>query len=246
MELAIDIRETFLKTVFPNAVHKALDIGDITVSSNGIPFLVFERKTIKDYVASIKDGRLHEQKARLLEWRSQASCNKVLYIIEGWTEFPMVGASYMLQGVSVQAIVTSVINAMIRDNIHVIFTSDEADTARCIEHIYARCQKNEDLYTKPVSTEYIETVKLKKNKNITSDNVFILQLCQIPGVSLKIAQALYEAHPTMAHFVKHVSGFEPDRQHGYIANMQFETSTGKRRRIGDKAAETILTYTGLK
>ena len=73
-----------------NLITKNLDIGDIIIeyhpSDNQINQtsknrLILERKTIPDLISSIKDGRYHEQKIRLLS--CQSSDTIIGYIIEG-------------------------------------------------------------------------------------------------------------------------------------------------------------------
>jgi ERCC4-type nuclease len=80
---------------------KALDIGDIAVFKNHepasaqknqtqtqtqiqIPDIIFERKSIKDLLASIKDGRYKEQSYRLNNYPQHN--HNIFYIIEGSLE----------------------------------------------------------------------------------------------------------------------------------------------------------------
>ena len=46
-------------------IKESLDIGDIHIKYNDILY-IFERKTVRDLVSSIHDGRYREQKARML------------------------------------------------------------------------------------------------------------------------------------------------------------------------------------
>lgn len=64
---------------------KQMDIGDIQIYVNNKLFIVIERKTIKDLVASIKDGRYREQKIRLkaLVDKEENKYTKIIYLIEG-------------------------------------------------------------------------------------------------------------------------------------------------------------------
>ena len=67
--IEIDYRELKLKKEFesnPIFRFKNLDIGDILCYINDELKLIIERKTITDLYSSIKDGRYHEQKTRLL------------------------------------------------------------------------------------------------------------------------------------------------------------------------------------
>jgi ERCC4-type nuclease len=55
-----------------------LDLGDIHIKYNDILY-IFERKTVKDLISSIHDGRYREQKARML---SIYNTIQLSYIIE--------------------------------------------------------------------------------------------------------------------------------------------------------------------
>ena len=60
---------------------KQVEVGDYAIEVEGRLVAVFERKTLKDYGASLKDNR-HANKAKLLNARFASGC-KIYYIIEG-------------------------------------------------------------------------------------------------------------------------------------------------------------------
>ena len=243
MEFIIDNREAAIKSAFQemqyaNVKYVNMDIGDIGVMWNGYMRMVFERKSLADLGASIKDGRHREQNARLLEWRAGSGTRCIYYIIEGVKGFASLDTS---------ALVGSVMNTLFRDNIPVIFTKDEADTVRFCKELYARCSKD-DTYFKEAKGEgggevdYISSVKLKKNKNITPQNVFIYQLSQIPGVSTKIATAIVDRHPTMMNFAMALLDKTTQERVAYVKAIQFEVGEGKTRKVGDKTAAKIVEF----
>jgi len=239
MEFVIDNREAALKAAFQNTScvrFENMDIGDIGVIWNGDMRMLFERKSIADLGASIKDGRHREQKARLMEWRASgaAGVRRIYYIIEGSQG----------HGRDQLAITSSVLNTMFRDDIPVIHTADESDTVRFCKELYTRCAKDDTYFKEAVgeTTDYISSVKLKKNKNITPANVFIYQLSQIPGVSTKIATAISQKHPTMLHFVSALLEKPHDDRVSYVKAIQFEAGEGKVRKVGDKTAAKIIEF----
>ena len=63
---------------------KPLLLGDIALyhESSDIPVLLFERKSLSDLLASIKDGRYAEQSHRLIH-TSNVHTHNIIYIIEG-------------------------------------------------------------------------------------------------------------------------------------------------------------------
>ena len=87
MKLFVDSREPvglieLLKVRVKNIEFGNLDIGDFIIKNdNDEIVLIFERKSLNDLIASIKDGRYAEQSFRL----SQMSLNNhhIYYVIEG-------------------------------------------------------------------------------------------------------------------------------------------------------------------
>jgi len=95
MKLIIDNRETFfiekIQQLFPPLTHQImfevarLDLGDMIIRSDaGVDEVIFERKTMYDLAASIKDGRYNEQSFRLDA--SPVHNHNIFYIIEGDVE----------------------------------------------------------------------------------------------------------------------------------------------------------------
>ena len=58
-----------------------LNLGDIQICENDEPIIIFERKTIKDLISSIKDGRYQEQSFRLNG--CPVKNHNIVYILEG-------------------------------------------------------------------------------------------------------------------------------------------------------------------
>ena len=131
MKLIIDQREFSLinkiNELLANFQFKNIDvevanlhIGDILVKNEDTTFLIIERKTINDYCASIKDGRNREQKKRLL---SKFTKNQIIYLVEGSLDF--VQSKY--NRVNSDTVVSSILNTMMRDGIHVFHTKDSKE-----------------------------------------------------------------------------------------------------------------------
>lgn len=171
-----------------------LELGDIHIISDTKTF-IFERKTVSDLLASIKDGRYREQKSRLLS--SMMDCT---YIIEGddIVSTRHERYQYILSG--------AYLHTMYRDYMHIVFTKNINDTCTFILTLCAKIiDKPSDFIDSQNRTiDYIDCVKLKTKKidNITPNNCFIMQLSQIPGISNVIAKNIQSLYPTMRHFIK--------------------------------------------
>ena len=94
MNVVIDERETelyqcCLPLIFENTnvrlTKQVLHLGDISIQTdNGTELLLIERKSIRDLIASIRDGRYDEQSHRLLN-ASNLPPHNIIYMIEGST-----------------------------------------------------------------------------------------------------------------------------------------------------------------
>jgi ERCC4-type nuclease len=225
-QVHVDYRETALINLLnasslglSGAVQsKQLYLGDIQILGNingHNVHLLFERKTTQDLAASIVDGRYREQKARILSAFPPHLCT---YIIEG-SRF---GEHTNLR-ISQATYDGAIVHTMYRDKMHVVFTNDVKDTANFICSIVDKCNAHPEYFSLSVSCEggaggegeevavgggvggheYVSLLKhkTKKKDNIDKLTCYILQLCQIPGLSHKIAQEIANKYPSYVEFI---------------------------------------------
>lgn len=196
MTIELDIREAKLVSILgsDNVFVKQLTLGDVNIIVDETVKAIIERKTVADLAASLKDGRWKEQKLRLLQ-EKQRSGALIVYIIEGRTlNFNEEGTLY---GVSNKALVTMVLNAMFRDRINIVFTQTIVDTADFIKGFAKRildpaCEWMHGRMDICMEEHQDAIIKAKRRDNITKDTVFVMQLCAIPGISTKKAQAIID------------------------------------------------------
>ena len=88
MKIIIDERETALYDLFPKTgkiaiEKKVLHLGDIVFANDDETsiYMVFERKSFRDLLASIKDGRYAEQSYRLTNCFPEP--HNIVYLLEG-------------------------------------------------------------------------------------------------------------------------------------------------------------------
>lgn len=231
--LRIDNRET-IKNDFSlppdKIIFENLDLGDYIIESNDSVILIIERKTVSDWCSSIKDGRYHEQKDRLI---SNYSKDNILFIIEGDLQNGNTSEKY--NKVSPDTLISSIINTMYRDGLKVIHTTNSNETIFLIESLIRKAEKKGFEWGE--KTTYSETVigtlKPKKKDNMTPEMAYISMLCCIPGVSLLIAKQIQEYYPKWADLIEKAKSYtnEDDRNY-WIENLIITTSTGKLRKLG--------------
>lgn len=160
-----------------------LDIGDILIQSESETVLIIERKTVKDLSASIKDGRYHEQKRRLID---NFDSDSIVYLIEDHKSFACL--SSMEQ--------SALIHTMFRDKIRVIFSKNLKDSCVIVDSLMKRIEKNPQYFidggdhSESNSKANYFALNTAKKKKVDRKDIHESMLCQISGVSLQTAQAL--------------------------------------------------------
>lgn len=102
--------------------------------------VLFERKTVSDLCASIKDGRYAEQKKRV---RSCARDAVVVYVIENYVSFSSLADAASQAGLHPDALHSCVYSLMFRSGFYVVFTRDLRDTAQFVYSVWCRRQRDE-------------------------------------------------------------------------------------------------------
>lgn len=231
-EIHVDYRESALiaelKSREPapwQVVVGNLEVGDVQITHPSGLLLVFERKTVADLAASVKDGRYKEQKLRMM---STAPAHRITYIIEGGRPI-----MHNTNGMSSATYDGVVMNTMYRDGIHILFVDDVKETAQWICKLATRCHEHPEKLASKGGEEYHAQCKAKTRKidNITPRTCYLLQLSQIPGVSKKIAEVICDTYPCMSRLL-----------HTLTASASPELELAKLPLIGAKKAKLICEY----
>lgn len=172
-----------------------IDIGDINIKYRDIEY-IFERKTIKDLISSIHDGRYREQKARMID---NYDNKRITYIIEG--DDILSSKSYN----NSKVLQSTYLNILFRDNIRLVFTKNVNETATLILSLSIKIIENPIKFnnTTDNNTIYTDHLKLKKKKieNIDEKTCYLMQLSQIPYISNTIAKNISNIYPTMTSLI---------------------------------------------
>ena len=236
VKLVLDVRENELikrfKLLKIDYITEQLDLGDIKVLLDDEIVSIIERKTINDLSASIKDGRYKEQKLRLLN--TDIDRTKIVYVIEG--EF-----KEGLNLLPYSTLLSSIVGMIVRDNIKVYRTFNLIETADFIRKIMDKASSYKKDKKDNVEADYLGCVlKQKKKDNLTTDNIFILQLCQIPNITLNMAIGISSKYNNLVNLIKEYN--ECDNKEKMLIGCEY-TVNDKVRKIGKNIAEKV--YNGL-
>ena len=243
MELYIDNRETSIKKYFEDRYMDKikcmnLDLGDFVFKYNNEVILIIERKTIEDLASSIKDGRYREQKSRLI---SNYPLHKILFIIEG--DLTLENKSLKFNKVSKKTIYSSLINLLVRDNIHTWTSFSIKYTIEFLENMMIKLETQGDTFMNK-SNNYIDNLckninKVKKT-NLTPELVYRSQLLSIPGISNKYVDVIIENYPDMVKLINNLSELSYTDKLKTIENISYITDKQKKRKLGKKIAINLV------
>lgn len=241
MNLSIDNRESkvleYLKDKDISYTCSNLDIGDFIFNVNDVPIKVIERKTIKDLISSIIDGRYREQKRRLLSCYDKS---KILYIIENFNGF----SSNVDKDKEDKMVTTSIINMIMKDDMNVVFTRDVKDTCEFLIETYNKISESPEKYLHPIKDDVIAyDVKPphKKQNNITKQTCFIAIMMQIPGVSINTAKAIANEYESLNNLYEIINKKEDSVTKESPVELITKIKINKKH-VSKKVAENIIHY----
>lgn len=110
----------------------------------------FERKSIKDFVSSIGDGR-HENKRKMMELREKTGC-QLYYIIEGKA---FASPDWAIGGkMKYRTIMTAMVTMPLFSGIHILQTKDTKHTAERLRDFVVELNQEAEPYVYPLGISY--------------------------------------------------------------------------------------------
>jgi ERCC4-type nuclease len=138
---------------------------------------VFERKTLADQAASIRDGR-HDNKQKMMDLRAQLGCD-VYYIIESDKVY---SDESMINGLPYKTIRASVMHLMVRDRIFVVNTRTPRDTVKLMCDMVAYYNKYKPAEAAPPESSGGRGV-MALTEDIKDLKTLRAMWCAVPGIS---------------------------------------------------------------
>lgn len=234
MRLYIDCRETQLIQLFTTheipMIQKQLDVGDVLITTEeDVVMCIIERKTVRDLLASIKDGRYKEQHARLT---TNFKSKHILYVLEDYSSFSS------LENKSLES---SIIHTLFRDETKFMFTKNLRDTFYLIQAILLRVEKHPEYFEISedggVKKECFLSKNMKKSSNDSKDTVNHQLLCQIPGISSQSAQAIYTKFGSVCAMITQLYELSEDEKRSILDSIKVNG-----RKLNKTIVQNIITY----
>lgn len=204
MRLIVDNREpkeiiTMLKSRIENISLENLELGDYIIqNSDNQPVMIFERKSLSDLIASIKDGRYNEQSLRLSE--CEVNNRNIYYIIEG----NIMNFCNRQNETNQKMLFSSMLSISSKKGFSLLNTTGFIETAEFIIRFYNKVSSEkpirQELLENP-EVKYTNVIKTSKKANITKDNINEIMISQIPGISTVVASAIIEKYNNIYNLV---------------------------------------------
>jgi len=193
---SIKIKNVRKSLATPLTIHEIkserLPIGDIILhdQTQERDIVIFERKTLADLAASIRDGRYKEQSFRLIETAASTGfhTHNIVYIIEG----DLSRYDERHTQITKTALQSAMVSLLYYKGFSVIRTMNLSETAEFIVNFADKVMKEgPHSFATVTATAYSEvSTKKEKRDYITRENIGEIMLAQVPGVSPKMAAAI--------------------------------------------------------
>ena len=218
---------------------KNLPLGDMIIQDDtGNEKIIVERKTLNDLGSSIIDGRYQEQSYRLNN--CEISNHNIYYVIEG--TYMSLGPRY-----NKSTIISAIVSLSYYKGFSINRTLNIKETAEWLILFAHKLQKQDKTPyyhqdnvvhdVKEKTPEYSSVCKRVKKDNITTDNIGVIMLMQIPSVSQQTATIIIEKYKTINNLIK---ALESDIN--AINDVHLITKNGSKRKINKTARDNVYKY----
>lgn len=211
-----------------------LNLGDICIKDDEENILLlYERKTIADLASSIQDGRYKEQSYRLTH--SESHNHNIVYLIEGNIEH----YNDKYSRIKKSAIYSALFTLQYYKGFTVVQTKDCLDSVNYLLRVLNKLNREKlklGYYEGNKEFEnqsYSSCIKSEKKTNITRDNIGIIMLSSVPGVSNQTAKVLLEDSESLYDFLERCK-----ENSDYLENKKIKTGE-KERKISKRVIENI-------
>ena len=183
-------------------IIKSLDLGDYLIENEDKSLILFERKSLADLEASIKDGRYSEQSYRLNE--CAIANHNIIYLIEG-----NLGSYKPMSRIDKNALLSSMVTLNYFKGFSVFRTISIQETCDFIIKCGIKLlkEKKAGYYDKSIENKidindsYSSVLKCAKKNQITKDNIGEIMLSQIPGISHQSSKAIMQNYKTIEELI---------------------------------------------
>ena len=243
LECLVDSREQALlddlqqKPLSITTCSQMLPLGDVIIQKQegNEVLMMIERKTVRDLIQSLRDGRYHDQRKRWLEFRLQSP----LSFISLWIEGDLM-ATDMDDGLR-----SSLLNSLFRlQSKHQVLVHHVRSREAFVKSLRMVVEKfdKDPYHLRPTDSELLPTtlnldMKQYRKSAHSQEEYWQDCLCLIPGVSSQTTQKIRTLFPSLMSLVESLHN---DPRATMKAISQIPLS--EKRKLGEKLAQKILCH----
>lgn len=212
---------------------KMLEIGDVLFQKeNGEILLLIERKTVRDLVHSLKDGRYHDQRNRWHEFLKDSPHSTVSLWIEG----DLMTAD--MEENTRSSLLNSLLRLQTRHHIVVHQVPSREGFLKSLQMVAQKFQQDPyHLVMKPEDTILTPSLGQYKKSVHSVENYWQSCIALIPGISTSTAVKITTLYPNLSLFVQEYL----EKPHQVETSLK-ELKINEKRKLGGKQAQKIIQF----
>lgn len=211
-----------------------LPIGDVVIQKEEEILLMIERKTVRDLVQSLKDGRYHDQRKRWLEFRTQSPNS----FVSLWVEGDLMAAP--MEETVRSSLVNSLFRLQSKYNILIHHVRSREAFLKSLRMLVEKFEKDPHHLvpcgTTATTTPLVDMNQYRKSAH-SREQYWQDCLTLVPGVSPQTAQKIQTLFPTMVSMMNALEN-DPRRTREQISGIR----ASEKRKVGDKLAQKVLEH----
>jgi len=213
-----------------------LPLGDVLIQKENEILLMIERKSVRDLVQSLKDGRYHDQRKRWLEFRTQSPQS----FVSLWLEGDLMATD--MDDILKSSLVNSLFRLQSKHNILVHHVRSRDAFLQSLRMVVEKFGKDPyHLVPEKDMSNHTACATLNMNqyrKSAHSQEQYWQDcLTLIPGVSPQTAQKIQSVYPTMVSLMGELQ-IDPHKTLETISQLKIN----EKRKLGEKVAQKILQH----
>lgn len=245
----LDNRETHLISLLseifggslPNGfTTMTLELGDIVLCESGVPRMVIERKEVNDLMSSFCDGRLHTQRAKLMNVKQKDPSIEIAIIVEGYLDDVPFDKHPKVSKLTIQKTIWSFAQL----GFQVFYTENLSNTG---ELTMTLCKNMSSSQSGNIASAIISSISdlqfMGSGKAKTPQEFQESIFAKINQVTSKMSKAIIDKYGSVGNLLKEYSDISnPKEREKLLVGLQYKTKKDSDAKIGFRISKKIYEF----